>query len=80
MSETLGSLVDELSIVNLKLWHVQDEVFKASSLGRPLDAVSTQRLVGLNLQRNRLMTKLDELLDSSIKAGKADVDMRPKLG
>ncbi|NJO93456.1 MAG: DUF4254 domain-containing protein [Hydrococcus sp. RM1_1_31] len=31
MAETLGSLVDKLAIVNLKLWHCQEKLFNLAS-------------------------------------------------
>ena len=79
MSETLGSLVDKLSIVNQKLWVIQDKVHWAADHAGGLDPDTTKKLKDLNHQRNRLMTELDELLDRSIKAGRAEVDERPKF-
>lgn len=75
MSDTLGSLVDKLSIVNLKLWFVQDQVFKAAGSGQALDSETVQKLVSLNLERNLLITEIDEYA----AAGKFRVDKRIKL-
>lgn len=71
--ETLGSLCDKLCIVNLKMWHVQEEVyairrmsarqFKRKYSKQPgalkvvLDKATT-----LNLQRNGLIDEIDMLL------------------
>ena len=79
MAETLGSLVDNLVTVGMKLWAVQDKVHQAAQLGTGLDAETTGRLMTLNLQRNRLMTELDELLATAVRTGKVDVDQRPKF-
>lgn len=79
MPETLGSLVDRLSVANLKLWFVQEKVNEAAAAGKPLSAEHTKQLVGLNLVRNRLMTEIDLCLDRAAKEGKAEVDPRVKL-
>ena len=79
MSDTMGSLVDKLSICNLKLWKIQDQVHWAADHAGGLDPDTTKKLKDLNHQRNRLMTEIDELLDRSIKAGEAEVDERPKF-
>ena len=75
MSETLGGLVDRLSIVNIKLWFVQDQIHQAAKAGSGLDAETVRKLVHLNLERNRLMTEIDELAAS----GKFRIDSRIKL-
>lgn len=79
MPDTLGNLVDKLSIVNLKLWAVQDTVHKAAGTGKGVDADTVQKLVSLNLERNRLIREVDEALNSAAQAGKAPVDARVKI-
>ena len=79
MSETLGSLVDKLSITNLKLYVVQERVFDAAKAKTGIDAETVQKLASLNLQRNRLMSEIDGCLDAAVKSGHADVDDRVKL-
>lgn len=71
--------MDRLSIVNVKLFMVQDVIHKAAAAKKGLDSETTQKLVNLNLQRNRLMAEIDALLDSSIRSGGAIVDTRDKL-
>lgn len=73
---TIGQLIDQLCIVNLKLWNVQDWLY---SLQRP-DIEDTEatweqlmKLKDLNLQRNRLVEEIDIALGSAIKAGEAPV-------
>jgi len=69
--ETLGSLVDKLCIVNLKMWHTQEEVYairkmsmaefkkrygqRPEALKRALDKATT-----LNVQRNELIDEVDQ--------------------
>ena len=79
MSETLGSLVDKLSIVNIKLFMVQEKVFTAERDKSGLDAETVQKLSALNRQRNLLATEIDELLHQAVVDGKAVVDYRPKV-
>jgi hypothetical protein len=79
MSETLGSLVDKLSIVNLKLWFIQDRLQQAAATDKNLDSKDAQMLVALNRQRNQLATEIDQCLDQAVKSGHAEIDLRPKF-
>ena len=72
MSDSLGDLVDRLSIVNVKLFMVQERVHSAARDGLGLDADTVQKLSALNRERNRLMTAID-------MAGGTRVDARVKL-
>lgn len=79
MAETLGSLVDKLSVVNLKLWFTQDVVHKAAKTNDGVNAETVARLHSLNLQRNSLMTEIDICLAEAVQSGEAEVDPRHKL-
>lgn len=79
MADSFGSLVDKLSIVNIKLYMVQDKVHEAAATGQALDVETTQQLVLLNQQRNALMREIDQLLHESVSTGKVIVDPRVKL-
>jgi hypothetical protein len=79
MSETLGGLVDKLTITNLKLWFVQDRVHEAAKNGEGLDPETVARLHTLNLQRNSLMSEIDMTFAEGVQSGEADVDPRVKL-
>ena len=76
---SLGTLVDRLTILNLKLWFVQNKVNQAARENRGVDAETTGQLVALNLERNRVMTEIDQVLDAAARSGKAIVDARVKL-
>lgn len=76
---TLGSLVDHLIVVSMKLWAVQDKVNLAARTDRGIDPVTTRQLFDLNLDRNQTMTEIDQLLAESVKTGTAKVDPRIKL-
>ena len=76
---SLGTLVDRLTILNIKLWFVQNKVNQAARENRGVDAETTGQLVALNLERNRVMTEIDQVLDAAARSGKAIVDARVKL-
>ena len=79
MNKTLGDLVDRLSVLNIKLYMVQDKLLKAQRKGKGLSAELTERLVSLNLERNKTMTAIDETLLHAIATGRVDVDPRTKV-
>ncbi|HUT52108.1 MAG TPA: DUF4254 domain-containing protein [bacterium] len=61
MAETLGSLIDKLTVANIRLWHLEDVRRDRTLPGRDrlaaADAVSV-----VNGQRNDLMDEIDEFL------------------
>ena len=69
--ETLGSLTDKLCIVNLKLWHCQEELgtvrlmtdaeFQKKYKHEQIKALM-DKAFSLNLQRNALVEEIDQLL------------------
>ena len=66
MAETLGSLVDKLAIVDLKLWHCQEQLFgKVDSITPENEAKLRDKNESLLGQRQRLIQEIDEW---SIKA------------
>jgi hypothetical protein len=79
MSDTLGSLVDNLIVVNIKLWFAQDRLHRAVAESKGLPAGDAKALMDLNFQRNRLMTAIDRILDQAARNGRADIDERPKF-
>ncbi|MBK9248020.1 MAG: hypothetical protein IPM69_07915 [Ignavibacteria bacterium] len=56
MAETLGSLVDKLAIVDLKLWHCQEQLFKPHEEPQPPIIQKNESLLG---QRERLIREID---------------------
>ena len=79
MAETLGSLVDKLSIANLKIFHLQDKLYEAARNGLGLDAETTAKLASVNLERSKLATEIDVLFERSIRVGRADVNLNVKV-
>ena len=78
MADTLGGLVDKLSICNMKLFFEQEKVHDAARNHEGLEADTVKRLTFLNRQRNTLMTEIDQLLADAVSSGMVDVDERPK--
>lgn len=76
--ETLGSLIDKLSIANIRLWHLED---KRRDLLLPdkkrLEAADTVSIV--NKERNNLIDEIDMLLNDSIATNKAKITLKNKL-
>ena len=56
MAETLGSLVDKLAIVDLKLWQCQEQIFKPEAVENPAMTTKNESLLG---QRERLIREID---------------------
>ena len=79
MADTLGSLVDKLTVTNLKVWFLQDRLHKAAQAGEGLDAETVAGLHALNLKRNQLASEIDMCLADAVQSGEVEVDPRPKL-
>ena len=79
MSDTLGSLVDKLSVTNLKIWFAQDKVYEAARRSADLEAKYVHQLATLNLMRNQLMTEIDEAFARGVALGRVEVDPRVKI-
>jgi len=79
MTESIGSLIDRLVIVNIKGFMVQDLVHKARAAKKGLDAETTEKLVSLNVERNKLITAIDRSLADAVSSGRAEIDERTKI-
>ena len=79
MERTLGELVDRLITANIKLYMVQDTIHKAAANNEGLDADTVQKLKALNLDRNKTMTAIDQVLSDAVEQGEAEVDQRIKI-
>jgi hypothetical protein len=68
--ETLGSLVDKLTVVNLKIYHTEDIAHDPASgieeVGRAKLKINV-----LNNQRNALIEEIDVLIEKAIESGEA---------
>jgi len=59
--DTLGSLIDKLSVVNLKIWH-QEELAHAPDASDEVVAGAKRKINVLNNQRNDLIEEIDVLV------------------
>ena len=78
MAETLGSLVDKLSIKNLRLWHL-DEAIEAKGKSHPETAQLNAKRELVDRQRKDLAEEIDAFVASAIE-GKVKIrDEKVKL-
>ena len=56
----LGELIDKLTVVNLKIWHLEDIKRDSSDDARVASACRKTNV--LNTQRNQLMEDIDNLM------------------
>jgi hypothetical protein len=61
MAETIGTLVDKISIFELKCFHMEEET-KRNSVSKRHIRACREKLLILKRQRDDLMEELDELL------------------
>lgn len=84
VADTVGQLVDKLSIVNNKMWYSQDIVYAIRRMGtdefikhwgQDLEGLHKliKRCTDLNVQRTRLMDEIDQRLVDAI-SGKLTPD------
>ncbi len=76
MAETLGSLVDKLTIANLRLWHLED-ARRDRALSDQDRLAASDAVSVVNKQRNDLMDEIDEYI---FKAAHGQVKLKePKV-
>lgn len=61
MAETLGSLIDKLTIANIRLWHLED-ARRDRSLSDRDRLAAADAIAEVNQQRNDLMDEIDEFI------------------
>lgn len=67
--ETLGGLIDKLSVVNIRIWFAED--IKRNKNASDKQIVDACRITNVaNSQRNDLIQEIDELINSMILSGK----------
>ena len=78
MAETLGSLIDKLTIKNIRLWHLED-IRRDMTLadGERLDAADKVSVV--NQQRNDLIDEIDRFLSDALSGEVKITDPKMKV-
>lgn len=66
MAETLGSLVDKLSIANIRIWHLEERRRDKSLTGEERLAAA-DAAARVNAQRARLVDEIDELFAAAVE-------------
>jgi len=66
MAETLGSLVDKLTIANIRLWHLED-MRRDLSLPDARRLQAADQIAVVNGERNDLMDEIDEYLYKALR-------------
>lgn len=69
MAETIGSLIDKISIVELKVFHMQKQVDRADATETHRQSCA-QRLMVLKEQSSDLGKELSELFDAVLSGRK----------
>jgi len=70
MKITIGNLIDQLTIVNIRIWMAED--VKRDPLATDEQIANATKLTNIaNQQRNDLIQDIDESLNEMISSGKA---------
>jgi hypothetical protein len=69
MAETLGSLVDKISIIELKRFHMEEQVNRSDVSQNHIEECQ-QRLLILTQQRDDLIAELDQLVQDVLSGKK----------
>jgi len=81
--DTLGNLIDKLSIITVRMWHAQDELYRFRRMSElewsaefykdPSEVRHILvRACDLNLQRNQLMDEVDQLFKQAFEMNEED--------
>ncbi len=76
--ETLGSLVDKLTIANCRLWHLED-LRRDRNLPDPERLAACDMVSAVNSERNALIDEIDQLSNAAIKTGRFPLSPKNKL-
>ncbi len=70
MADTIGNLIDKLTITNLRIWNAED--IKRNKTATDKEIANACRITNVaNSQRNDLIQEIDERLNHMIKSGEA---------
>ena len=66
--ETVGNLIDKLTIVNIRIWMAED-IKRDPNASDEKISKATKLTNVVNVQRNDLIQEIDELLNHMVKTG-----------
>jgi hypothetical protein len=67
--ETIGNLIDKLSIVNIRIWVAED--VKRDPIASDKEIADATKITNIcNSQRNDLIQEIDEMINNLIETGK----------
>ncbi len=67
--DTLGSLIDKLTVVNIRIWMAED--IKRNKDASDIDLANATRVTNVaNQQRNDLIQEIDEKINDMVQTGK----------
>ena len=78
MAETLGSLIDKLSIKNLRYWHLDESIAKENSSSPQTQALKI-KLKLVDSQRKDLLNEIDAFLAAALTGDVKVCDEKVKL-
>ncbi len=78
--ETLGALIDKLSIINLKLWHCQETLFSDSATPLPEDQKKTLETKNTSLlgQRSQQIAELNTWMQRALEDPSSMLILNPQ--
>lgn len=66
--ETIGNLIDKLTIANIRIWFAED--IKRNTTSTDIDVAKACKITNIiNSQRNDLIQEIDEKINHMIKTG-----------
>ena len=78
MAETLGSLIDKLSIKNLRYWHIDESIAKEDSSSQETQELKV-KLKLVDSQRKDLLNEIDAFLAAALTGDVKVCDEKVKL-
>ena len=78
MAETLGSLIDKLTIKNIRLWHLED-IRRDMTLPDSERLAAADKVSVVNQQRNDLIDEIDQFLADAVSGRVRITDPKVKI-
>jgi len=91
--DTIGSLIDKLITIDMKMWYAQETFYKIREMDyeqfkeyylMPDSSnayelyTNFKRAIDLNLQRNQIIDEIDKALATMVEQGKGNIQLKHK--